>query len=357
MADAWLACGTNDFAKQRILFGVHKLVRAATGRKYPSGTRNDILAVTENDVTAQHIRVSTEVLALVAAEVAAPSGLLEADEAAGVAYGYNNRVTSSPGAAVDPPKLTYTGGDYLLLVALGQSNMSPMATATNPYPITDFPSAERGEQLGALGCWWINNGTAAHSGGWRRAQPPIMHYDGLKHGGCVIACVRKLLETYPRVAFVQVTLGGTSLGVNWQPGAAARDTFDRFLAEALATFPHPITDAAIIMANGESDTDTIGRANAFGTNVTALISDIRSAIGFPAARVVMAELDPTLVNGGSWPYTATVLAAQKSVAATVPNVRTITGVDFLIGSSDSVHGTPAKAQARGVAFANAITGA
>jgi hypothetical protein len=77
---------------------------------------------------------------------------------------------------------------------------------------------------------------------------------------------------------------------------------------------------------------------------------MRALISFPTARFVIKELDPTL----SHTYTAQVLAAQQAVAAAVSNVRTVTGVDFLIGSPDGIHGTAAKAREFGIAAADAI---
>jgi hypothetical protein len=335
-----------DFSKGRAAYCINTLIRAATGSGVPRGLNNDLLTIQHDDFTAQHIRMSDAVQALIEAELATAGGLLSANERALLAAIYPSRVTSSPGAIIEPPRLTFTGGDYFLLVIAGQSNSGPMPT----YTITDFPTGERGEQLGALGTWFVNNTGVAQSPGWRRVSPPILHTDGLAKGGCGVACVRQLLATYPRVALIHYTIGGTTLAGNWGPGQGVRGDAEKFVSNNLASFPHPITGAAFVWAQGETDAENASYAAAYQSNLTAFVADMRALISFPTARFVIKELDPTL----SHTYTAQVLAAQQAVAAAVSNVRTVTGVDFLIGSPDGIHGTAAKAREFGIAAADAI---
>jgi len=351
MATAWLVCNADGFALNRMLRCVHDVIRVNTGHGYPRGSRNDLLALQHNDITATHIRVDDDVQAMIAAEIAAPSGAIGPGELATLTYVYDHRIASPPDGVVQPIRLDWTGGDYMLVVLIGQSN----SCAQHEYTITDAPTEERGELLGSLGNWFVFNGGLASTPGWRRTQPPLFNDTGLRAGSCGVAMVAHLLQTIPRVAYLHYGAGGTAVGTDWVPGGSTRSEFDAFLRSGVASFPHPITSAAIVMGNGESDCATTALANAHQANLTELTASIRSAIGFPTARLVIHGLDPNLASGGSWPYTSEVMAAQSAMVAADINARLVSGVGFLDGGVIP-HATFAEARAFGIAAADAITG-
>lgn len=123
------------------------------------------------------------------------------------------------------------------------------------------------------------------------------------------------------IRLVKTSAGGTSLALGWLP--EKKKMYARFTANyqnAIANLEksgHAVEIAGMLWMQGEGDSDTIERAEAYEKNLIILLADVREKTGKPKLPVVMGRISSSLLKETPWSFdhAPIVQKAQESVAA------------------------------------------
>jgi hypothetical protein len=145
--------------------------------------------------------------------------------------------------------------------------------------------------------------------------------------------------------------GGTALAIEWLSTGTPSSAYlyhesvmkaKAVKAEILAADGVYPDYKFYFFGQGEKDAQTQSFADNYQTRLTDLINNYRTAVNEPNLPFLIGRLNPNLVNStiGSFPYWATVRAAQTAVAAAMTNVK-IVNQDNAEMNTDNTHYSPA----------------
>ena len=154
----------------------------------------------------------------------------------------------------------------------------------------------------------------------------------------------RLSAAFPdhEIRLVKTSAGGTSLADGWLP--EKKKMYPRFIANyqnALADLEksgHAVETAGMLWMQGESDSDTIERAEAYEKNLPILLADVREKTGKPHLPVVMGRISSSLLKKTPWVFDhcPIVQKAQEAVAAKDPDTYLVQ-TDDLTTLKDNTH--------------------
>lgn len=144
------------------------------------------------------------------------------------------------------------------------------------------------------------------------------------------------------IRLVKYSAGGTSLALGWLP--EKRKMYAGFIANyqnALADLEksgHAVETSGMLWMQGEGDSDTIERAEAYEKNLPILLADVREKTGRPHLPVVMGRISSSLLKKTPWVFDhcPIVQKAQEAVAAKDPDTY-IVQTDDLTTLQDNTH--------------------
>jgi hypothetical protein len=144
------------------------------------------------------------------------------------------------------------------------------------------------------------------------------------------------------ICLVKTSAGGTSLALGWLPDK--KKMYARFIANYqnalvdLQKSGHTVETAGMLWMQGESDSDTIERAEAYEKNLPILLADVREKTGKPHLPVVMGRISSSLLKETPWVFDhcPIVQKAQEAVAAKDPDTWLVQ-TDDLTTLKDNTH--------------------
>ncbi|MCK0156459.1 sialate O-acetylesterase [Cellulophaga sp. F20128] len=161
--------------------------------------------------------------------------------------------------------------------------------------------------------------------------------------GPEIAFSHLMAKKFPkhRIAVVKTSAGGTKLWKHWLPNQPMYSRFLKNMNNALENLEQSGATYEVegmLWMQGESDAETIEWANDYEKNLKIFFKDVRIQIGKPDFPIVMGRISIGLLRETPWvfDYTATVQAAQDTVAAQDKNVFII-NTDKLETLKDNTH--------------------
>lgn len=138
-------------------------------------------------------------------------------------------------------------------------------------------------------------------------------------------------------ALIKCATNGTSLAGDWNPSVSTgTQCFQRmldFIAARIADLGEATDTPTLVWIQGETDADAVAFANAYQTNLTAMIAAWRGV--YAGSRVVISALSTRSAR----PYQATVRAAQQAIADADPLVKLVPTDDLPLRSDDTHYTT------------------
>ncbi len=178
-----------------------------------------------------------------------------------------------------------------------------------------------------------------------------------------------------QLAIIKYAKGGTNLYTDWKAGGNSTTTGDgpqyvtfqsvvhNGLAKLAAVYPNAVIHiAGMIWVQGESDIDGgATMVNAYGSNLTTFISDVRqtfgSSIPFFFSRISAQQTVYSNPSDPDYPNYLTLRSQQQSVAANVARAYMIdTDSSSFTMNSDFLHFNTGGQQVMGSTFATTISG-
>lgn len=176
--------------------------------------------------------------------------------------------------------------------------------------------------------------------------------------GPEITLGRTLADENPgrNIAIVKYAIGGANLSAQWNPVRSSPNLYDSFLDtidNAIAALPAGDTYniKGMVWMQGEDDSATTAQTNAYETNLTNLISQVRQDVG-------VADLPFSIGQLGALPGrdgTGTVQNIQATVAARDSNVSLVITSHFTL-QGDNLHFSNASQLELGTRFAAGLQG-
>jgi len=146
--------------------------------------------------------------------------------------------------------------------------------------------------------WTVANGS--NSGGWTTMQPQTGYFTA-GHFGPEVTFGRQLLRAGYNPAIFKFTQGATSIFQHWRgPGDAG--LYDNMVASlnnaitALQNQGHTVTIRGFVWIQGESDSNSDAAANAYATNLTNIINDLRNNVVQNANLPIILGVDEQYFN-------------------------------------------------------------
>ncbi len=263
--------------------------------------------------------------------------------------GFERAASQSP--APDPAQ-TPTPGKVIVYLVGGQSNADGYGISSQlpaalraPQPDIDFYHGNGGGSSTLPANQWIRlqPGSGSMEGNVGGFGPELNFGIG----------IHQALGAQPaRIALIKRTRGGSSLHTDWLAGGNATTTgdgpdyqaFQTTVNSALASLKTLYPGATVqlegmVWHQGEADAGSPATANAYKTNLTRFIADIRATYGKDLKfGIVQLSNNQTLLNPARL---ATVKAAQAAVATANPHNYLVTTDDLPMGGSSKIHlGTP-----------------
>lgn len=219
----------------------------------------------------------------------------------------------------------------------GQSNAQGVADASDsPIPL--------GQLIGNVKTWRRNtNGGDMYTGigQWYGLEYATNQYEGRNQFGSVLQFainLRNNTEDANNDIYIVKADGNGKPIAGWLNGGnEAIAMYDGHFGPALAELKSQgiydeIRIHGFFWHQGEGDSDTSLEANAHQTNLTTLISNVRTYLGIPDLPFIIARTESTLPSHS---FVSVVASAQEAIAAADSNVEIITGPFSYVG--DLVH--------------------
>jgi len=210
-----------------------------------------------------------------------------------------------------------------LFVLAGQSNMAGLGVVSE----ADFP-----DSIPQVRVW---NGFGELSGGWGPLRPGLAFKK--ENFGPEMTFGELLSARSPSDTFylIKVAVGGTMLADEWRPPSAGGPGYWysamlENVSSALDSLVSRPPLEGVIWMQGESDAIHDSTARAYSANLRAFVADVRKAWNAPAVPWYIGLID----TQPSWPYAATVRAAQADVAQ---YLSCIVSVETIGLQTDGVH--------------------
>lgn len=143
------------------------------------------------------------------------------------------------------------------------------------------------------------------------------------------------------------SVGDTDLDSDWRPTAPVGALYTTMINRIQACISYLTSlygRAPIIFCflwdQGEKDGRLLGTANAQLTNITNLVNNIRTTLGYPSLRFYMPLMKLGAINGSPnpIPFGSTINAAKRSIRVTLGNIET-QDTNYFEPSTDGVHFT------------------
>ncbi len=298
--------------------------------------------------------------------------IAEADPLNGPRESYYSResVIGKPALVVsaDPPPQR-----VLVVLQGGQSNADGRA------PTSGLPTAPVNLQLPQDDVlyyhWGFSPITLLRPNGTDFASDPTYRFFGPEVTmGRSLADRMAAQDSWTQLAILKHAKGATSLSVDWKAGGTAATTGDgqvyedfqagvaTGLSALAAIYPGvPIEIRAMAWVQGEKDIELGAEdASAYGSNLTAFISDVRQTYGstlpFFYSRISDNQTNYSNPGGTPNPHYLTVRAQQESVGSSFPGayMLDIDPPQFSVIPTNVIHFDAAGEQALGSAFAARI---
>lgn len=214
----------------------------------------------------------------------------------------------SPVYAAQPKELPTTGTGIPLIVGVGQSNMAGTAAAPEFYfPVTGV------SMMHWNGSSWV----------WVPMLEPSSVWNGVSgyntaNYGPASSFMRELMvkESWTEAGFINCAVGGSAI-TTWAPGQSNFENCWQRIADAQLSGYYV---AGIIVANGETETNTLALANTYKSGMQAMYSGFTSRLGnndLPMAYVKLGQVPPaTNPSGGTViprPYWNTIRDYQQEL--------------------------------------------
>jgi prepilin-type N-terminal cleavage/methylation domain-containing protein len=231
----------------------------------------------------------------------------------------------------------------------GQSNMDGRA------PQQGLSSELRAPQSDVL--LYARSATPAIGGQLVGLQPASTTTDnGFREFGPEVLFGRTMADSLPsaRIALIKHAVGATSLAVDWNPQTGPRYAdFRQTVADGLAALTaagHTYQIAGMLWMQGESDCNPLTYANAYSSNLTAFITDVRGRYG-ATLPFLIGQLPAGQVTTNATGH-AIVRQAQADVASLVSRTSLVITDGFGM-EADGIHFSAAGQTSLGTAFAAA----
>jgi hypothetical protein len=134
---------------------------------------------------------------------------------------------------------------------------------------------------------------------------------------------QRISATFPdhEIRLVKTSAGGTSLALGWLPDKKKMyvrfiDNYRNALAD-LEKSGQKVDTAGLLWMQGESDAETIERAEAYEKNLVILLADVREKTGKPKLPVVLGRISSSLLKKTPWNFdhAPIVQKAQETVTS------------------------------------------
>ena len=236
-----------------------------------------------------------------------------------------------------------------VFILAGQSNAvgrADPATLTDQSLLAAFPAVQYAEQLDCPS----DDGAGAcdvHSE-WTDLQPHLDDEDV----GPALSMGRRLYERLGSIRLLTIGSSGSSLAVDWAPGATTgrvlHSRLTSFVAERGAEIGEPWKVAGLAWVQAEEDANDTTQSNAYGANLGAFFSALRRDLGSPEMPIVVLQL-----HSGSGKQAARLAAIRlaQQTAAQHHLVSLVSGDDL---SLTGVHYQADGYAVLGYRFANAL---
>ncbi len=154
----------------------------------------------------------------------------------------------------------------------------------------------------------------------------------------------RLSAAFPEfeIRLVKFSAGGTSLADSWLP--EKKKMYPRFITNyrnALSNLEksgHSVEVAGMLWMQGEGDSDTIERANAYEKNLEILLADLRTQTAKANFPVVLGRISSSLLKETPWTFdhAPIVQKAQEAVTSRDRNTRLVPTDDLTV-LKDNTH--------------------
>lgn len=191
---------------------------------------------------------------------------------------------------------------------------------------------------------------------WRALVPGTGN--GNTSFGPEITLGRTLADENPdrNIAIIKYAIGGANLSEQWNSVRSQPNLYDSFLDtidNAIAALPagDTVVFKGMVWMQGEDDAGTTQQTNAYETNLTNLISQVRQDVGVPDLHFSIGQLGALPGRDG----TGVIQNIQARVAARDPDVSFVITSDFSL-QNDNLHFTNASQIELGIQFAAGVQG-
>ena len=238
---------------------------------------------------------------------------------------------------------------YKIFVLSGQSNA--VGVAAN----TDFPMEYQTEQTNVQ-IWAGMQVDISLTNRWINVKPGFGN--NLANSGCELSFAREISKRFPNEHFriIKGAWSATSMVDYWlSPSAgtpAKADFYHSLINSTIQPALNSITAngdsyelAGFLWMQGESDAIVETSANAYESNLSNFITDIRKDLNVEKLPFIIAKIDAT----PSWPFNAIVRQAQDNVASKLKNVGIFDTHGF---ETDGIHYLSAGYVKMGIQFSN-----
>ena len=242
---------------------------------------------------------------------------------------YSGQVGNSVYAGIEPVVAH-------VFIGSGQSNCQGVAAASDtPIPV--------GQLVGNVKTWRrsLSGNMYSGTGQWLDLEYATNQYEGRGQFVSVLKFAMNLRDnledTNNHIYIIKADGNGKPIAGWLNGGQENIAMYAGHITPALANLvANPAYDEIRIHSfswdQGEGDSDTQGEANAYNTNLTTLISDLRTALSIPDLPVIIRRTESTHVNHT---YVGVVAQAQEDVVNADVNARIIKGPWTYVG--DDVH--------------------
>lgn len=233
------------------------------------------------------------------------------------------------------PRTFAPSSSVIVAIMAGQSNLEGNGTTTFSYTFSrvqtyyksDYTTTADNGALATL-AFNVNNSTGSSQ---IDTEPEPSIYLGRRFEG-----------VFPnRLITVKVAIGGTGFtngtGLWASSGALRNALINHYIKPCLSKLQASSLDVWLMpffWVQGETDCNNSTNANAYQTQLSALLSAVRTAVGVPTLPIVISRINSG-IDSVNYPSFGTVQAAQDAIVAGDQNIRILNPDDLAL--TDGLH--------------------